>query len=60
MIVGVRLLATQKPLKRPGWKGRFLDAAKVGMWGVDASLSGEATCRNSTVISDSHLEIGHQ
>ena len=81
---GVRLLAAQKPLKRPGWwKGKFalfwmLATRRAGgegrrlSKGQLPSTTGQsvgksfyrwregATCRNSTVSSDSHLGIGHR
>ena len=93
---GVQLLATQKPIKRPGWWEAklvlFWMLATLGGVGnrgppVQRSTSsppptpdyqgartfrgqellytegqgwgGVATCQNITVISDSHLEIGH-
>ena len=84
---GIRLLATQKPTKRPGWWERKLalfwipaTGAGGGYWGGGVCLSSGqlpatyiqpvgksfyrprevAICRNSTVSSSSHLEIGHQ
>ena len=83
---GIRLLATQKPTKRPGWWERKLALFWIPATGVGGGYGGGdvclsrgqllatyiqqvgksfyrlregATCRNSTVSSDSHLEIGH-
>ena len=79
----VRLLAAQKPVKRPGWrKGKFalfwmLATGVGGQTPVQRPSppatprqsgsksfyrrgGGGATCRNNTVSSDSHLEIGHR
>ena len=78
---GVQLLATQKPINRPGWwKGTFalFQMLATGGWGWQTSVQrptppqkaggesfyrqsgGEGTCRNSTVVSNNHLQIGHQ
>ena len=74
------LLASLKPIKRPGWwKGKFAlfwMLATLGEGRVEACPKASspisqsvgkkfyrwregATCRNSTVSSDSHLEVGH-
>ena len=79
---GVRLLAPQKPINRPGWwKGKFalfqMPATGNGVdsdgylsknqllpagnqWGKSFYRQEGAACRDSTAISDSHLQIGHQ
>ena len=86
---GFWLLATQKPINRPGWwKEKFalfqmLATEAGGGWQMfvqrplfpSALLTnkqggesfyrqsrgvGGVTCRNTTIISNSHLQIGHQ
>ena len=84
---GIRLLATQKPTKRPGWWERKLALFWIPATGAGGGYRGGgvclsrgqlpaayiqpvgrsfyrlrevAICRNSTVSSNSHREIGHQ
>ena len=52
---GVLVLHDQKPINMPSsWRGKFALFQMLATGGVGT------ICRNSTVISESHLQSGHQ